>query len=435
MMKQKSLNSWLWKWHIIGGLISLPFIFLLSITGAVYLFKADFNDAYYEKVRLVNVPENGERVPVSQQFAAVKEAQTTPTTSTHSISHVYLPSSPERATRFRLHSKGHARNLVHVDPYTAEVTGVIQQHDTFMYKVRKLHGELLLNQAGEYVVELIASWSIVLILTGIYIWWPAKRFSLAGFFTIRRHKSRRVFWRDMHSVVGFWASILLLIILAGGMPWTDVFGSQLKWIQAKTDTGYPKHWRSTKGLKSQHTAGNPVLTIDEIVSIAIAKNLKGALTIKLPKEPDDVFSISNRAFWLRDQKVFHIDQYSGNIVKSYDWSEVGILMEMRQIAMRLHQGEYGLVNWIVVLIVALAFALSTAAGLVSYLLRKPQGRWGLPSVPAQFKVGKLVLVSILVLGVVFPLFGLTLVVLSVGLLAKTALSKKKAKKKGAHVLP
>lgn len=37
MIKQKNLNRWLWKWHVIGGLISLPFLFLLATTGAIYL--------------------------------------------------------------------------------------------------------------------------------------------------------------------------------------------------------------------------------------------------------------------------------------------------------------------------------------------------------------------------------------------------------------
>jgi len=406
MMKQKHLNQWLWKWHIVGGLISLPFIFLLSITGAIYLFKAHFNDAYYDHIIHVNKGFDSVNKPYADQLLAVKQMSDKP------ISQIYLPHSDKHATRFRLSSKGHARDMVYVDPYTAKVTGTIQQKETLMYKVRKLHGELLLNQAGEYMVELIASWSIVLILTGIYIWWPAKRFSLAGFFTIRRGKGKRIFWRDIHSVVGFWASILLLIILAGGMPWTDVFGSQLKWVQAKTQTGYPKNWRSSKGLKSSQENNQQSLSIDEIVNIALAKNLKGTLSIKLPKNQNGVFSLSNRSFWLRDQKVIHLDQYSGEVVKSYNWNDVGILMEMRQIAMRLHQGEYGLANWIIVLLISLSFAVSTAAGLVSYLLRKPKDKWGLPKVPAQFTVGKVVLVSIVFLGVLFPLFGLTVVLLS-----------------------
>jgi uncharacterized iron-regulated membrane protein len=420
MIKQKQLNRWLWKWHIVGGLISLPFIFLLSVTGAIYLFKADFNNAYYEKIKTIEVPVNADVRPYSEQIDAVHSVMD------EHISQVFIPESKQEATRFRVHSKGHARDMFYVDPYTSTVTGRIQQKETLMYKVRKMHGELLLSQFGGYVVELIASWTIVLIITGVYIWWPTKRFSMAGFFTIRTKNGKRIFWRDVHSVVGFWASIFLLIILAGGMPWTSVFGEQLKWVQSQTDTGYPKYWRSPKDLKSpsmskssQHNSETlRSLSLDEVVKVAINQNLNGDLTIKLPKGRSGVYSVSNRTFLLRDQKVFHLDQYTGEVIKSYNWNDVGILMEIRQVAMRLHQGEYGLINWLIVLMVSLSFAISAVAGLTSYLLRKPTGKWGFPVVPEQFKIGKAIFFSIIFLGVLFPLFGLTLLILSGSLLIK-----------------
>ncbi len=38
----KKVYSWIWKWHFLGGIISLPIIILLSITGIIYLFKDDY---------------------------------------------------------------------------------------------------------------------------------------------------------------------------------------------------------------------------------------------------------------------------------------------------------------------------------------------------------------------------------------------------------
>ena len=43
-MKNVKLNAWLWKWHFIAGVISLPFIILLSITGGIYLFNASYQE-------------------------------------------------------------------------------------------------------------------------------------------------------------------------------------------------------------------------------------------------------------------------------------------------------------------------------------------------------------------------------------------------------
>jgi len=320
-----------------------------------------------------------------------------------------------QATAFRQHGKGHARHLVYVNPYTNEITGEYKQKESFMQTVRKLHGELLLGRPGELFIELIASWVIVLALTGIYVWWPYKKFTKPGFFSIRTDKTRKVFWRDMHSVIGFWASALLLIILAGGMPWTELFGDNLKWVQKQTNTGYPEHWRNSKGLSSDfiqaQKGGLEPMSLNQILDLANKESLEGVVTIKLPKDDKGVYTIDNRSMWLADQKVIHLDQYSGVSIKRLEWSQVGILMELRQVFMRLHQGEYGLVNLVIALLTALALLVSTIASMVSYIIRKPKGKWGLPKVPDSFSAGVAVVIAIFLLAILFPAFGISLVLI------------------------
>ncbi|HBM59677.1 MAG TPA: hypothetical protein DD444_10840, partial [Citreicella sp.] len=35
----------IWRWHFIAGLLILPFVLILAVTGAIYLFKDEINDA------------------------------------------------------------------------------------------------------------------------------------------------------------------------------------------------------------------------------------------------------------------------------------------------------------------------------------------------------------------------------------------------------
>lgn len=410
MKKNVQLNQWLWKWHVIGGLVSLPFILLLAVTGVVYLFKADLNKQLYQSQMFTTANTQTtqpisytKQLAIASEYAKLHQAK---------IVSVTLPKEANQTTEFRLKGKGHARNNVYVDPYTSEIKGQVNQHDTFMYLIRKLHGEVLLDKVGTLTIELIASWFIVLILTGIYVWWPKGANGSGGFFAIRTNQGRRVLWRDIHAVTGFWVSLIMLAVVAGGMPWTDVFGSQLKWVQAKTDTGYPKHWRVSKGLESvQSSSTTKSLELSQIVDIANTYQLAGQLTIKLPNTPTEIVSISNRALWLEDQQVIHLNQYSGQVIKSYTWQDVGILMELRQIFMRLHQGEYGAANWWFMLFIGVLFIVSTTAGLVSYLYRKKKGSWSIPKVPARFNVDKVLVVMIIALGLLFPMFGGSLIVL------------------------
>lgn len=411
--KNVQLNQWLWKWHVIAGLITLPFILLLAITGVIYLFKPDFNQQVYQSQMLVsptanpkNTPSNQATLSYNQQLKAAQQYSAKP------IVGVTLPTAANQATEFKAQGQGRASNAVYVNPYTGDVTGTVDQKQTLMYTVRKLHGELLLSKAGTLTVELVASWFIVLILTGLYVWFPKKGNGTAGFFTIRTNKGKRILWRDLHAVGGFWLSLIMLAVVAGGMPWTDVFGSQLKWVQKQTDTGYPQYWRSSKGLESKIPSTNQsALNLDQLVSIAQNNQLEGKVSIGLPTTPTGVVSISNRALWLDDQHMLHLNQYTGQVIQAYTWQDVGILMELRQIFMRLHQGEYGAANWWFMIVVGLAFILTTSAGLVSYLYRKRKSSWSIPQVPARFQADKVLVIMILVLGVLFPMFGASLVLI------------------------
>ena len=56
-------------WHFYVGLCVMPFILVLSLTGAAFLFKAQL-DRRYER-RFQNLPQVGPVVPSAQRDAAV----------------------------------------------------------------------------------------------------------------------------------------------------------------------------------------------------------------------------------------------------------------------------------------------------------------------------------------------------------------------------
>ncbi|MCD8407253.1 PepSY domain-containing protein [Tenacibaculum dicentrarchi] len=398
-MKNRKLNQWLWKWHFIAGLVSLPFILVLSITGAIYLFNPDVESKEVAKIQDV---ENLHKTPISyqQQWENAKEKLKKKPSS------MVINDNPEKATEFVVGRFSH-KTTVFVNQYTGEATGTFSPKDTWMYTVRKLHGELLGGKIGTKIIELIASWMVVLILTGIYIWWPFSS-GIKGVFTIRFKEGKRILFRDLHAVTGFWMSLLLLLVLAGGLPWTDVFGSNFKWVQKVTNTGFPKTW-SGRGLTSE--VKEKRMTIEEMVAIANQQKLKGTVSIGLPKSAKSTFSVANKTFPLTAQRKLHFDQYSGKLVKEHTWSDVGFLMRGRMWVMAFHQGQFGGWNWWLMFGVAIGLTIMTIAGLFSYLSRKQKGSWGVPKVSAQFKVGKFIVFILVLLGILLPMFGISILLI------------------------
>ncbi|MFD2178617.1 PepSY-associated TM helix domain-containing protein [Veronia pacifica] len=406
MFKGKQLHNWIWKWHILAGLFSLPFLFLLSVTGAIYLFKGDYEQSAYRDV--IQVEKSGERLSYQQLLENATTAAKAE--SSKKPSKIILPQSETDAVEFQS-GRFSSKRSTYVDPYSGEVTGSWAVSDTLMQKVRKLHGELLLGKQGTLVIELVASWLVVLVITGVYVWWPRGQRGIRGLFTVRFNAGKRVMYRDLHAVTGFWVSGFLLLILAGGMPWTEVFGSNFKWLRDNTGSGYPSAY-SGRGLKSAPSQGAAPLSLDEMVAIARKEGLKGTVTLTFPKKANSVFSIRNRSEDLNQQWSIHYDQYTGAKIKAFPWSEVGAMSNGRQIVMRIHQGEFfGSLNWGLVLATAVLLALMSLSAMASYLIRKPKGSWGIPKVPAEMRVGKGVFVLLAILAMLLPLFGASLLLL------------------------
>lgn len=395
-MKNQKINQWFWKWHFIAGIISLPFVLVLSITGGIYLFNPKVEKR--AKTTIQEIQKTGKSISYQGQWEIAKLNMKKQPNS------MLLPSKSTMATEFVSGRFSH-KNSLFVNPYTGEVTGNFTPKDSWMYKVRKLHGELLGGKVGTKIVELIASWMLVLILTGLYIWWPFQK-GIKGVFTLRFKEGKRILFRDLHAVLGFWISGLLILTLAGGLPWTDVFGTNFKWVQKITNTGYPKTWNG-RGLVSK--VKDKPMTLDEMVFIAKQQGLKGTVCIGLPKKAKSTFSVSNKTVDLEAQKMMYFDQYSGELVKKHNWSDVGFLMRGRMWVMAFHQGQFGGWNWWLMFGVTLVLTIMSAAAIVSYLIRKPEKKWGVPKVSKNFEVEPIVVIFIILLGALLPLFGLSLI--------------------------
>ncbi|WP_236979518.1 PepSY-associated TM helix domain-containing protein [Membranihabitans maritimus] len=414
MKKHKNTYQWLWKWHFIGGIIALPFIIILAVTGIIYLFKDAYEKPIYKDVKEVSI--GNERVSYDRQWELAKESAVAPP---HTM---LLPQTNNEATEF-VSGRFARESSIYIDPYKNLVTNEIISSETDMFQVRKLHGELLTGKFGTKIVELVASWMVVLLLSGLYLFWPRNNGGgIKSFFRIRRNGNKRIFYRDLHAVMGFWSSLLILLILAGGLPWTDIFGNNFAWLQKKTNAGYPKEWN---GQFFESTPIGVPLSLDDMAEIANKENLTGEVGITLPQNPTAVFSVSNTTPDLSHRKMIHFDQYSGKMVKELSWKDVGPMIQGRMWVMEFHQGHFGWWNWLLVLFTAIGILVLSIAALISYIKRKKRGSWSIPRTSKDLKVGKGVIISIILLGIILPLFGLSIIVISLWEWMSTSYNKSK----------
>jgi uncharacterized iron-regulated membrane protein len=168
--KQKlgnSLYRTVWRWHFYAGILFTPFLVILAVTGSVYLFKPQIEQVLYQEYYEVN--PQGEKEPASLQIEEVKKLYPDALVTS------YRPGeTDDRSSEVGIVS--HDESLtVFMNPYTGESMGTLKDEDRIMDKIEEIHGELMAGTLGDRIVELAACWAIVLIVTGLFLWFPKRK--------------------------------------------------------------------------------------------------------------------------------------------------------------------------------------------------------------------------------------------------------------------
>ena len=205
-----------WRWHFYAGLLVLPFLMLMALTGGIYLFKDEIDSALWRAMAQVEVRSetvSPDRWVAAAQVAGGGEART-----------VRIPVRADEAVRVTVGGADSTPRIVFVDPYDAQVSGVIPQTG-ITETVKRLHSLEFFGPIMNVWVEIVAGWAIILVATGLFLWWPRKR--AVGTVAIRaRPGAGRPFWRDLHAVTGLYSGAIVVFLAMTGMLWSAVWGDQ-----------------------------------------------------------------------------------------------------------------------------------------------------------------------------------------------------------------
>lgn len=426
-----------WRWHFYAGLFVAPFMILLALTGIVYLFKPQLDPLLYRDLMVVEAGHH--RQDADSLMAQVHQV--------YPKGHVgqYLPAvDAQRSAQFVVHDAGRELN-VFIDPYTGKVLGEQDAKYNLQAVARALHGELMIGTVGDRLVELAAGWGIVLVVSGVYLWWPRGR-KTGGVFWPRLNARGRLLWRDLHAVSGFWGAALLLVMLLSGMTWTGMWGKQYADLWNRFPVAMwndvPKSDQEARELNNAHRqtvpwamentpmpqsgahaehAGHhmmsnapaaPQVSLQQVEDIASARKVEPGYSITLPTTAEGVFTIAVFADDPRNDATLHVDQYTGRILADVRWQDYSTVARATEMGVMLHEGKmFGALNQVIILLVCLMILLGSVSGLVMWWKRRPVSGLGVPPLRHDLPRWKAATVVMLVLGVAFPLVGVSMLVM------------------------
>ncbi|SFL90098.1 PepSY-associated TM helix domain-containing protein [Rugamonas rubra] len=412
-----------WRWHFYAGLLVLPFLVLLAVTGALYLFQAEIDDYVYRDLR--TVPRAAAQLPHSAVLARAGAAFPGVVAS-------YVPAAaPGRSAQVLLRGADGARVVVFVDPYRGKVLGSLPDKGGVSGVVRRLHSLSYFGTLANGLIEMAAGWTILLVVSGLYLWWPRGR---RGALLLRGRPGQRVFWRDLHAVTGVYVALFLLFLAVTGMPWSVLWGAQINQWANGSNFGYPAGVRVALPMSDEHLqhalptawslrqarlpatptgagAAAPI-GVDRAVARFDQLGIARGYAVSLPAGPAGVYSAAVYPADLAAQRVVHIDQYTGRVLLDMGYGDYGPLGKSLEWGINVHLGQqFGLANQLVLLAACVAIVLLCVAGGCMWWQRRPAGGLGVPPMPADRGALKVVLAVMAVGGLLLPLVGASMLLM------------------------
>ena len=379
-----------WRWHFYAGVFCLPFVMLLSITGAMYLFKPQI-DQWAEREYQSIVVSSSRSTPAQQVQVALDAIDNAKFISYR------LPAKQSQAVAITL-TTPQERVLAYINPYTLEVLKVTAYESQPSRIIRALHGELMLGNVGSILVELAGCWAIVLTFTGVYLWWPRNRRGLAGIVYPRLRSGARYFWRDLHAVTGLWAAFFTLFLLISGLPWTLVWGSAFKEIRSITANKpvIEQSWQLSNSINSTASTGmassQPQTDLAPLTSTSFLTTLTPALMTNIKHHdlapPIEISqdkkhkhhwkaSSKNQNRMLRQDIWF--DMQTGKVIRTKAFKDRSTLDKIIGIGISAHEGHlFGWANQLLGVVITLGLIIMCVSSFILWQKRKPSNTLGAP---------------------------------------------------------
>jgi uncharacterized iron-regulated membrane protein len=460
-----ALYRTLWRWHFYAGLWCIPFVIILALTGSLYLFKPQFEawqDRGFESVAFAG-SRIGAEAEVAKALAAVPGAK---------FADYELPHAPQAAGRVWLRDANGEKIRVVVQPVSGEVLNVVKDKRRPMQVLHDLHGELLLGDGGSLFVELAASWALVMVLSGLYLWWPRGASGMAGVLYLRFGQGKRLFWRDLHAVTGVWISVFAIFLLFSALPWTGVWGKAFKEVRHLTGTAVVKQdWaQSRSGERSEATAvtaesgdehaghevheghaehedhdhssmamgSRPempaaatatatemvkasVVTLDEVVAKVAPLNWAVPVLVSPPhakaSRPESggkhaalVWKVRSDAQNRPLRQSLVVDATTGEMQRHETFADKHVIDRVVGVGVAAHEGQlFGVWNQVLGVLTAAGLVLLSVSGVVMWWRRRPESGLGAPLPPVEAaQYGKGLVAIIVVMGVFLPVLGASL---------------------------
>ncbi len=225
----------LFQVHLWLGIGLGLYILLLSLSGSATVLRPQVSRWYVTSDVVSTQGQRLEGAELETKIAAVYAGFTVkrvvPSTRGKRATYVALDKDGVETTRF-------------FDQYSGlDLGSTYPWQVSSMEWLTSLHDELLLGRTGKTVNGIGGVLMLVMLVTGVILWWQGKRRWKEGL--LISAKNPRGFLWQLHNFAGFWAIFLLFVwgLTSIYFAWPEPFDAVIDWMDDNTDDGErPDAW-------------------------------------------------------------------------------------------------------------------------------------------------------------------------------------------------
>ncbi|KFE98368.1 peptidase [Chryseobacterium formosense] len=278
--KISPFKKWTGKLHLWLGLSVGLIIFIVSITGTLFVFKDEVENFTRKEVIYHNEQNITQKqvLPIRTLEKMVDEQ----VKEKFKIHWVNVPIDKKMSYQFYWYEHNTETwnyfdefpiyKLAYVNPYNGKVLKVYDEKNGFFNIVKSIHWSFLLKQDwGKYVVGIPVIIFIIMLISGIILWWPKNKAARKQRFSFKWENVKS--WKrknyDLHNVLGFYASIFALIFSITGLFYAFfVVQAMIYFVFSGGSTAYPDFSHITTKAPIEMRTDS---TLDKVIATVQAK--------------------------------------------------------------------------------------------------------------------------------------------------------------------
>ncbi|MPS72539.1 MAG: PepSY domain-containing protein [Chryseobacterium sp.] len=387
--KPSFIKKWSAKLHLWFGLSIGLIVFIVALTGTMYVFKDEIQNQIRKDVIYVK-PETITQIPLP--IEVLKEKVSLKPNEKYPVSSVEIPLVKNRSYKFLFYEKDKQawnyfqevkiNKLIYVNQYTGQILGVYNEKYDLFPILKAIHWSLLLKSDwGKYVVGIPVVLFIIMLITGIILWWPKnkKTGKTRLWFDWKNVKTWKRRNYDLHNILGFYASVIALLLSLSGIYFA------YPWVKNAFSMTLSGAWElpKEKDIKSPDSLLKRNNAVFDLAAWETKKLYPGSSSFRIPlngknKKGKDLKNIpvtiydKDGQFAIRNQLIF--DKYSGKLLANKPHQKLNNAEKYANANYDIHVGSYfGLFGKIIWFAAGLVCTSLPVTGFLLWLGKKKKG--------------------------------------------------------------